>query len=793
MPDRVKTNAVRFEPLGMSAPAGAADTDLGRHVPQLLLGCRDLLAKATVNAFANHLTQAAETLLARAERAAEAQSRNRFVAAHEILARRGRELLDGFRGEFIAAHDAAMASLERPLILPVTEDSSELWLVEDDDFERELVIGKLSTRADKRCAQSLAALDQRVAALLEGRLLIRTENPLGPKFLFSAFLTACRRQGADDQVDLVLVQEFARQVTDDLPAIYHEMNRFLAEHGVLPNLPLGAIPTTNRSREVAEPMGGERIGLELPHRAPATPAAPATSPPAATPGGAGAMDLAEVFAKLADRLAEAQALALRPPPQPSKAAAGSARAAAQLIAALTRLQRGNADAAALPGIDPDAAAAGTGELLQRIRATPLAAAARATTTVDLTIMLFDLVLKDRGLADALRAQIDRLRLPILKAAILDQGFFSNRQHPARRFLDGLVGATAAWAQGQPPRLGDGLRLVVDALLEDFDEDVTVFDTQLAALEALRAGEAGRAAVAGAVPGEGSGAHASEPLAKGSAEAADDQIRRHTADQRLPDTISRFLDQQWRRVLIAAHASAGGSDRGWEDAIATMDDLVWSVVPKTTEEDRRRLLDMLPGMLHRLRSGLTAAGLGQAWDPFFAQVVRLHVEAIHPDPARARPPPMTQPAVKLPPAVPARAESTAAPTPRPAPPSMPAATTSPRPPETEASPPAAAPNQPPGDEDAYLRLARGLQVGCWVEFISPRGNRRTMRLTWCSEQRGAYLFSGRQGDDTLMVATTSLADQLRDGSAQVINRGRPAERGTDRALSQADGRASGRST
>ena len=59
----------------------------------------------------------------------------------------------------------------------------------------------------------------------------------------------------------------------------------------------------------------------------------------------------------------------------------------------------------------------------------------------------------------------------------------------------------------------------------------------------------------------------------------------------------------------------------------------------------------------------------------------------------------------------------------------------------------------------------------------------MRLNWCSEQRGAYLFSNLQGDDTLIVATTSLAEQLRDGSARILSRDSLTERAVDRLLTR----------
>ena len=73
-------------------------------------------------------------------------------------------------------------------------------------------------------------------------------------------------------------------------------------------------------------------------------------------------------------------------------------------------------------------------------------------TVDVVAMLFDLLLNDRELPDALRAQIGRLQIPVLKVAMMDKAFFADRQHPARRLLDTIAGSATGWRDEELPRL-----------------------------------------------------------------------------------------------------------------------------------------------------------------------------------------------------------------------------------------------------------------------------------------------------------------------------------------------------
>jgi hypothetical protein len=145
---------------------------------------------------------------------------------------------------------------------------------------------------------------------------------------------------------------------------------------------------------------------------------------------------------------------------------------------------------------------------------------------------------------------------------------------------------------------------------------------------------------------------------------------------------------------------------------------------------------------------------------------MHVQAVHPDPTQAE-----------------RQEAAAAEGPEPQDEIAPAA---PVPNQAQAGAEAQAeagpgPAQPAplGRDGRYLELARGLAQGAWIEFRSNRGTKRALRLNWTSQQRGAYLFSNLQGDDTLIVATTRLAERLRDGSARILN----GDSLTERAVSQ----------
>jgi hypothetical protein len=65
-------------------------------------------------------------------------------------------------------------------------------------------------------------------------------------------------------------------------------------------------------------------------------------------------------------------------------------------------------------------------------------------TLDIVALLFDFILDDQRIPDALKALIGRLQIPVLKVAMLDKDFFSHKTHPARLLLDALAAAAFGW-------------------------------------------------------------------------------------------------------------------------------------------------------------------------------------------------------------------------------------------------------------------------------------------------------------------------------------------------------------
>ena len=118
-------------------------------------------------------------------------------------------------------------------------------------------------------------------------------------------------------------------------------------------------------------------------------------------------------------------------------------------------------------------------------------------TMDVIALLFDYIFRDRSIPDSMRSLFGRLQVPIVKAALLDRTFFSDRKHSAREILDNLAEATVGSTHDEAYQdaFASLATEIVDDICRDFEIDVGVFRTANAKLAAFMEAERQRIASA----------------------------------------------------------------------------------------------------------------------------------------------------------------------------------------------------------------------------------------------------------------------------------------------------------
>ncbi|MDO9220605.1 MAG: DUF1631 family protein, partial [Thiobacillus sp.] len=535
-------------------------------------------------------------------------------------------------------------------------------------------------------------------------------------------------------IKIVLLNQFNLVLTTELAGIYQSINRYLVNHAVLPDLKVGSqsraqsqssATSVSGTAAAQSPTGGEMFNL-LEQLA----------------GGGRGSAAGAMGGGIGGHLA---------------GGASAGRGDFSLLNSLSQLQLGamklpDGGSFELPLLE----AASIQNVLRSLQQSPVMQSASPldAVLVDAVAMLFDVVFDEAAIPDRLKAQIARLQIPVLKAAMLDRNFFSEQNHPVRRMLDAIATLSIHLPENEAgnARL-DAISDIVSRVLDTFEQDISVFDSAAVELEAL--GSSLEESLEETVD-MGLQQDIAQIKQAERAELAPvivhDFINRALKDQPVAEAVREFLRRDWARLLTVDYIEEGEQGAHFSSSIETMRELVWSVQSKADMDARLMLVRILPGLLKRLREGTTKINFpAKLADRFYATLVILHANAVRPN---------TQP-VPLPEATPAEMiEEVAAVQQLEA-----AASMADTPTVANAVPEPAAPEF----DDLFSLRARSLNKGDWVEFHYEDGTIRWARLGWVSGVKNTYLFSDQDGMNSFSMGLHRLADKLRKGEAVLVER------------------------
>jgi hypothetical protein len=243
-------------------------------------------------------------------------------------------------------------------------------------------------------------------------------------------------------------------------------------------------------------------------------------------------------------------------------------------------------------------------------------------------MMFEHLSDDRRLLPSLKRQLRAMEPAIQRLAQEDSRFFSDRNHPARQVLDRITQRSLAFSSEDDAGWRRFMESVDSAAqwLESKVIDADTFGELLDYLHDLWSGhdqgakqkreEAARALL-----------HAEQRNLLAQKLAA--EFTQLLAGMEVADFIRDFLRNAWAQVVAEAQLSCDDGSSDPYGYRALVDDLMWSVQPSTGQRGRaRRLVQMIPGLLQRLREGLLRIGYPQELTQrFFDHLITLHKLAV----------------------------------------------------------------------------------------------------------------------------------------------------------------------
>ncbi len=727
----------------------------------LLAESQELVCQRLLGAVAGMLDKSDEALTALIGETQNQDAQALYQDTRKIILAQRQKLERGYHKFYLNEFRFRTSRLKESAQSFSEHAASSLQLLGEDDLEETLKFKELATKLGRYCEEELGALDQRVGVLLGDANLESDANPFSPQAICDAYQQACHEVEAPAKVRGVLMKLFDDHVMDEVRSIYKAVNALLVKNSILPKIRYGV----SKKKDGKPRAAGGKPGA-------AGTRAEDDEPEAEEAKAAAGAGEASIFSLLQSLVASGAGLvgaapALAPGQVPLQGA--------ELLGSLTRIQRG--DASAIPGGLP-AAGSETGNVLRELKTSSFGAgmAQMDAMTLDIVAMLFDQLFDDPQIPIGLKGLIGRMQIPMLKVALADKSFFSKKTHPAREVLDtfGDIALRLPPDFTSSSPLFAKLEAIVQQLLDGFQEDVAIFDAAKEQLRAIIVEEDRRVEAETQAVAERAAQAEGLAVAK---TAAEDEVKVRVQAHKLPGPVLEFLIEHWLRHLLLIHAKAGHGSAEWKDAVAVMDQLIWSVEPKKTPEERRELAAAVPGLVKRLTAALRELGADdQVRIGFFGELVKYHTELLGTG---------------------AKAKGAAAPEPVAAPAPGAAA---PKAPTLDFTAPVTVNNPYGGGQvqvsgldftagatskskaGAIVDPPEDLDMGrTWVEF-RPKGEQehRALKLLFVPPKKTRYVFTDRKGKTFLELTRTELVRQLRTGEAVRLE-GEPEEPLFDRIM------------
>ena len=584
----------------------------------ILAQSRDLATERLSDALAAMLDKVEEVLTAQISETQNREAQELYKDTRDKTLAQRDDIEKHFRSRYLKEFQTRTNRVKKisQSLADVDLSSLELELVGEDDLDETLKFNTLAAKVRRFCDEELNALDQRVGVLLGDADLQSEDNPLSPQAILDAYKHTCKQVDSNVKLRLVLLKLFDDHVVDAVRSIYKDVNALLVKNQILPKIRYGV----SKQEGGKTPAGGLKVdGV-------AEPGAEKAAPPSEQ----------DFFAMMQNLMKATGAGAPGGLPGiPGGVPGGQVVVlqGAELLSSLTRLQQlgegGGGGEGGLPVIT--AGEAGTTNVLKELKNSSVGAGMGQmdAMTLDIISMLFDQLFDEPKIPVGFKGLIGRLQIPMLKVAIADKAFFSNKSHPARQLLDKLgevaVRLPAEFNSANP--LFGRIEAIVQEVLDGFKDNVEIFDTVREKLQALIAEEDQRLEKETEAAAKRIEQQESLAVAKTSAQ---DEIRSRVRLGKTWRPAVDFLVQHWVKFLLLIHVKRGKDSDTWKAAVEIMDQLLWTVEPKKSVEDRRKIAAMVPGVIKRLTAGLKAAGVeDSAGTKFLAELMKRHAEVIGP--------------------------------------------------------------------------------------------------------------------------------------------------------------------
>jgi len=588
-----------------AVPRTLANASLPARVRHILDGVNTLAGQSLTTSINLALNEFERQLFKQADRARSSQHQSEHFAELQRLRQNRADLVP----RFLAGLEASLARLREPAETATSEQGAQdplqyqrLTLVEDTDLDRDIVLREIGRREAQRGGTPLLLLGQRFG-VLAGRPAFDPEHlPIGPYALCRVLRDAGESLDMNLDSQLLLYRVFERQVMERYGELVERLNVLLTHEGVLPGLVyLPYRPRTQgqtRGRGAASGSAGAvsqrpltgwhgqarpsawsgalMAGLASRQHA-GTEGAAVEEGVSASPDGSpaatgGEMPEQAVFAALQDMLSDHRGAAGDgAAPRPMPGVILPLDAVVNVLGAMQALP----SPPPVPGRPRRTVDDLRQAMLARVREShgPDAGLSQEhSDTFELLGMLYREIGREVHEDAPAQHLLEKLQVPVVRAAVQDRSFFVRDQHPARELLNSVAESGATWLADDDgdPQLVLRLEQAVDRVVEEYDGDETVFERANREVQEHHRAQARKAEVSERRQIEAArGRDRLETAKRRATETIAARLRGHKP----PQFVQALLNQAWADVLTLTSLRHGEDSDEWRERQAATDRIV----------------------------------------------------------------------------------------------------------------------------------------------------------------------------------------------------------------------------
>lgn len=222
----------------------------------------------------------------------------------------------------------------------------------------------------------------------------------------------------------------------------------------------------------------------------------------------------------------------------------------------------------------------------------------AEKTIDFIELIFDAIIDDDEISDAIKTLLLRLQIPIIKASMSDQEFFIYDDHPARLLLD-VIADAGVGISDHTDDMYKQLDKIISNILGEHDLSTETFQQALDNLNAVIKEEENRARTKEEEEQQ-------QLLRKHARTTVLKSLRATTTGKVLPEPVHPLILKRWPTLMFNHYLSNGKENNAWVNLVLTLRNIVESVQPLKSAEDLAKLLSEKDALLESTEEYLNSA-------------------------------------------------------------------------------------------------------------------------------------------------------------------------------------------